>query len=226
MILALALALAAAGPRDLSTEDSREVMRDFSRCMAKHHAKEATAIVNWDPADQTPEGFYRLFKSDCMPRGGISGLQMRGKLTHYRYALAEALLLRTYRDAMPAGVATAEPLSHPAIPVGAPIPAKWRGDAAEWQEQVALSQAYAYVSAFGECLVRTAPDQAWALLKTEVVSKGEQAALEALAPAMSGCVSKGQQVELNKFNVRGSIALNFYRLAMAAGGGAGPEAAK
>jgi len=225
-MLALALALAVAGPRDLSTEDSREVMRDFSRCMAKHHAKEATAIVNWDPTDQTPEGFSRLFKSDCLPRGGISGLEMRGKLTHYRYALAEALLHRAYDDAMPAGVATAEPLKHPAIPAGAPLPVRWRGDAAGWQEQVALSQAYAYVSAFGECLVRTAPDRAWALLKTEVVSKGEQAALEALAPAMSGCVSKGQQVELNKFNVRGSIALNFYRLAMTTRGGTGGEAAK
>jgi hypothetical protein len=226
VILALALALAAAGPRDLSTEDSRELMRDFSRCMAKRHGKDATAIVNWEPASQLPEGFYRLFKSDCLPRGGISGLQMRGKLTQYRYALAEALLLRAYGDAMPAGLANAGPLTHPAIPVGAPIPAKWRGDAAEWQEQVALSQAYAYVSAFGECVARAAPDQAWALLKTEVVSREEQVALAALAPAMSGCISKGQQVELNKFNVRGSIALNFYRLAMTTGDSGAREAAK
>ena len=55
----------------------------------------------------------------------------------------------------------------------------------------------------------------FALLKTAVESDEEKAALGALAPALPGCVKKGEQLSVNRFNLRGTIALNFYRLAQA-----------
>ena len=44
----------------------------------------------------------------------------------------------------------------------------------------------------------------------------ELSRFEALSPALSACAPPEQEVELTKFLVRGTIALNYYRLAQAA----------
>ena len=215
LFLFAAIAPASEGNRnDLSQDDSRDVMQIFAQCMAKHYEEDAQTIVETSPVGEAAWDLHKLMRPNCMPKSPHR-LAMRGKLTQYRYALAEALLLRSYPDSPPNGVTEAVALDHPMFSPGAPMPAEWPGDPAKWQEDVEASQGYAYVSSFGECVVRAAPDASWALLKTDVASRDEKARFDALIPAFSGCVAKGQQVELNKFNVRGSIALNYYRLAHA-----------
>jgi hypothetical protein len=60
-------------------------------------------------------------------------------------------------------------------------------------------------------------------LLTEPGSDLETRYLEALQPAAGNCIEKGAAISMTKYSLRGTIALNFYRLAMAP---RVPEAAK
>ena len=84
--------------------------------------------------------------------------------------------------------------------------------------------AYAALSPFGECVVRASPAQSLAVLRTRVETPEEDAALKAVFPVLGSCLEKGSALRLNKFVMRGTLALNLYRLAraprIAAAGGA------
>ena len=72
-----------------------------------------------------------------------------------------------------------------------------------------------FMSAFGECVVRTDPSGSHALLMTQVVSPEETAALKAVVPAFSSCVPAQRTLSFDKTVIRGAVALNYYRLAKA-----------
>jgi hypothetical protein len=72
-----------------------------------------------------------------------------------------------------------------------------------------------YLSNFGECVVRAGPLESYVLLMTKTGSAEEQKSFSSLMPALSSCMSEGRTLELNKATIRGTIALNYYRLAHA-----------
>ncbi len=107
------------------------------------------------------------------------------------------------------------------------MPAGWNGNAATWSERIQNSQHDARLSAFGECVVRTSPNLAWALLRTDVASKAEAGAFKEITPTLARCLATDRGLQLGKYNVRGTVALNFYRLAaVSAGAHRSLEAAK
>ena len=79
------------------------------------------------------------------------------------------------------------------------------------QREVAI-----YLSYFGECVVRADPGNSKALLAASPDSRDEGIAIAALGKSLSGCLEAGRTLELNKTNLRGTVALNYYRLAKAA----------
>jgi hypothetical protein len=223
---ALAFAAATAAPKqfDMSAEDSRLVVRDFARCEVKIAKKPSIELVEANPS-QWPGTKLPVVAPQCLPQRtdltlsdlfwGTGGFALRGRMTHFRYALAEALLHQTYRKAPPVILASAAALDHSPIPAGSPKPAAWNSGDDDWQKAVAQSQVDAQASAFGECVVRGSPAEAWALLNTDVASPAEMSAFKALTPALAGCMTKVGMMPKGKFNVRGTIALNYYRLAQA-----------
>jgi hypothetical protein len=217
---------AAASTDDMSKADSRLVMRDFANCMANSHSNDARAFVTLDPSVPLTGQQTQLLHGDCMPRVSLAtipavmgahtpAIAMKGGRSAYRYALAEALLLRAYPRSMPVVGADAAQLAHPSLADSSPEPPKWRWGATEWADQVKHSQQDALASAFGECVVRSSPDESWALLKTEVGSAAEDAAIKPLVRPMAACLGKTGAMARGKFAIRGTIALNFYRLTMA-----------
>ena len=229
MIAAYLLLTAAAAwsGEDMSKADSRLVMRDFANCMAGHHSNDARAYLALDPSRPLTAEQAQLLRSDCMPMVSpapipvILGahtptIAIKGSRENYRFALAEALLLRTYRRSAPAIAPEAPPLSHPALVVGSPMPVDWHWDASEWFNHIKRSQQDALASAFGECVVRASPELSWTLLKTDVGSSAEAQAFEPLKPVLATCLGQTGGMAHGKFGIRGSIALNFYRLTMAA----------
>ena len=197
---------------DTSPAVSRAVMAEFARCVVRRK-HDAAAEVVLDPTQQLgSEDNKGLFISDCMP----SGSRMRAKAVQMRYGLAEALVLSDMKSA-PADLALVAPLQH--LPfVDRPMPADVAADpgrAEGWQAFAEAAQAYAALAPLGECVVRADPAGSLALLKTPVESEEEMAAVGALAAVLPGCVKKGQKLSFNRFNLRGTIALNLYRLARA-----------
>lgn len=67
---------------------------------------------------------------------------------------------------------------------------------------------------YAECVVRTNPAGSRDLLQTEPDSAGETAGFETLQPALEHCLQQGS-VAFGRLIFRGTIALNFYRLAHA-----------
>jgi hypothetical protein len=197
---------------DASPAVSRAVMAEFAGCVVRRKHDVAAEVV-LDPSQQLgSEDNKGLFISDCMP----SGARMRAKAAQMRYGLAEALVLADVKAA-PADLSDVAPLQHPPF-VDASMPAAVAADperVARWQAFAEAARAYASLAPIGECVVRANPAGSFALLKTAVESDEEKAALGAIAPALPGCVKKGEQLSVNRFNLRGTIALNFYRLAQA-----------
>ncbi len=71
------------------------------------------------------------------------------------------------------------------------------------------------ISILGECVVRANPSAAHSLLLTKIGSVLETRYLDAIQPAAGNCIEKGGSISLTKYSLRGTIALNFYRLAKA-----------
>lgn len=197
---------------DTSPAVSRAVMAEFAGCIVRRKHDVAAEVV-LDPTQQLGgEDDKGLFISDCMP----SGSRMRAKAAQMRYGLAEALVLADVKMA-PDDLSLVAPLQHPPF-VDRPMPAEVAADperVARWQAFAQAAQAYANLAPIGECVVRADPVGSLALLKTDVESDAERAAVGAIAAVLPGCIKKGEQLAINRFNLRGTIALNLYRLARA-----------
>jgi hypothetical protein len=78
------------------------------------------------------------------------------------------------------------------------------------------AQSFWLLGKYGECVVRTDPAAAKALLQTRVETAGEVIAFDGLRPALAECLPEGKTLAFGKLVLRGTIAVNYYRLAHAA----------
>jgi len=65
---------------------------------------------------------------------------------------------------------------------------------------------------FGDCVVRKEPQAALDLVRSPVGSKEENAAIAALSPSLSGCITAGQNVRLKRDNLRLLLAEPLYHV--------------
>lgn len=68
--------------------------------------------------------------------------------------------------------------------------------------------------AFGTCVAASDPDQASAILKTVAGSAEEKAAMIAMVPKFSSCVSEGTRFNFTTTDLRSALAEGAYRLAL------------
>jgi len=62
------------------------------------------------------------------------------------------------------------------------------------------------------CVVRALPQQVETLLRTEPSSRGETVALQAIGPALPGCLRRGARAELDRSSLRAMLASAAFRL--------------
>jgi hypothetical protein len=224
-IVALAaIAAAPAGAQrqqksDVSPKETRLMMHDYAKCVvARQRPKASEALLaNVDNATLLRR-YPSLIVGQCLkgPRFATTRMSFAGDL--YRYALADALVNREFALAPAPNFAEIAPLVHrEAEPK--PDPAKLRGvdyDAALTRH--GESGAFRFLSVYGECIVRADSANSKALLTTQPESVGEAARFTALQPAFARCMPEGNTVRFGKVALRGSIAVNYYRLAHAAAG--------
>lgn len=84
------------------------------------------------------------------------------------------------------------------------------------------AQSFWVLGKYGECVVRTNPAAAKALLLTRVETSGEARAFDALRQALGECLPEGKTLAFGKLVLRGTIAVNYYRVAHAAHSSATP----
>ena len=226
MIYLLGFALLTTAPvsaaqSDYSTAETRALMHSYARCVVeRQHARAADAILRNVANDTILRDYPSLVIGSCLARDVRQTTKMRFGGDLYRYALADALVSRDLLARPMPDFGNVARLAHRdpgPVPTQVTTKGKRLGkkqyDAALKQHQDAA--AYAFLSRYGECVVRVAPANSRALLATVPDTPAEAAAFKALSPAFGNCLVEGQTLELGKVALRGTVAVNYYRLAHA-----------
>ena len=225
LLLATAMLLAqglSGGGEDLSTKETRAVIHSYAQCVVKRQPARASAAILSNHDNKTIIRKHpQLMIGDCLRPGPqqVVKAQFPGDL--YRYALADALVSRDLAGSNPLDFAAVPKLDH-RDPGPAPEQVGPQGkklSAKKFQEALdtyRTSAAFAYLSRYGECVVRVAPAASKALLLTMPDSGDESASFKALTPALATCLPEGETLRFGKVTLRGTIAINYYRLAIAA----------
>ena len=216
---ALLSATAQASPVNvLSKEEARSASRFLGQCTVKreHDLARAFVLAGGDWKQVEPAG-RRLVQGECLPKSNMASIMTNDAMLG---SLAEALI-QSDGIAVPAnGLAAATPLAYvEPTPVrttdknGKPLPearieAQKRGIAKRIAANTRLR--------FGECIVRREAALARAVLDTALDTDAELAAIKALTPAMSQCLSAGETVGFDREMLRGAFAVALYRLTHAA----------
>jgi len=233
MAIALSIAAAAAaqdnpfvptqGIRGLSQAEWRYAFRDYGICVVSRYRKLATAVILDNVDDETLVKHRKpLPANDCLKPPKMLSIWAGLSADRVRYAIADALVRSELKGSPAPDLSAVPKLSHlePGPPparaaaTGKPLPEKEFEEASkQYREQYLFAQ----FSRFGECVVRTNPAAARDLLLTEPESVQEGAAFGKVKPAMANCLIPGETMALTKLPLRGTIAVNYYRLSRASG---------
>ncbi len=207
---------------DYSTRETRALTHAYAQCVVKGQAAKASeAILANVPTGAILRDYRMLIRPECLVRQTRQTTQMRFGGDLYRYALADALVNRELAALPVPDLDSVPRLDHhdPGPPPGE-VDAKGRKLGKRRLEAARLSYgrdaAFAFLSVYGECIVRADAAGAKALLVTVPDSAEEKARFDALRPTFARCLPEGQTLRFGKVALRGSVAINYYRLAHAA----------
>ena len=199
----------------------RALVAGYGECVVKREAPRASAaIIAGLGSNEMLARYPQLLQESCVP-GQLGDLvQVRFTDDQYRYAIADALVRRELAAVPPPVLDDVPPLNQggPAGPPtvdssGRPLTGRALELATpDYDRQRAAN----YMWRYGECVVRVDPAAAKALLLTEPSSREENAKFSAMGNALGTCLAEGRSLEFGKADLRGTIAVNYYRLAMAA----------
>ncbi len=216
--------------RPVEFPEVRLVQTAMADCIVKKkHAEARTFVLNyrrWPSSDRSAAKLIKaLADGNCLlealgKRPNVSGAKMTLPGDTMQYILADGLI-RAELSAWPALVdlKPVPPLVHPVFHESDFAPEPGRKPRAAQLRELAKYRAQEveriYLSRFGECVVRANPRRVHQLLSTPVAGQAESAALTVLSGTFKSCLLDDQTVVLNKTLARGTLALNYYRLAYA-----------
>ena len=199
----------------------REIQAQYGECVVKKQpAASAEFVIT--PRFEQPAMRRILPKvgdSWClMTASATFGSEMRFPGDTMRYTLADALIRREFPSAPPS-LNDAGPIAYAVLDEADYVPKPGRKAKQSELDELAGNRqkmvAAIYMAHFGECVVRANPGTSYALLMAHPVTPQESAAFSGLKPVFAQCLEAGQTFSLNKATLRGTIAMNFYRLAHA-----------
>lgn len=198
----------------------RALIADYGDCIVKRAGSRAAEAILAGESGDIMRSYPQLVQETCVSTKLGDQVRVSFRGNQYRYTIAEALVRRQLASAPPPVLDDVPPLEHEEAPTARTVDDKGRPLAGQKLEAALRSaevqQASRYMWRFGECVVRVDPTAAKQLLLSEPETVGEAAAFAALNPALGTCVSEGRKLEFGKAALRGTIAVNYYRLAIAA----------
>lgn len=206
--IGLGLGNSAAIPQSLvPPEQTRQIAYKYGACAVQRHPRAASEAVLRNVDSYTLLAHYSsLVDSQCLERGQIV---FPGDF--YIYSLADALVAREL---------TAVPIPDlsrvPSLPRRPLLPFAQLRRRLGYQaalEATFNADVFGSLNEYGECVVRKDPASARALLMTAPESAEEGSRFEELSAALLACTAEDKTMKLTKTLLRGTIALNYYRLA-------------
>lgn len=200
-------------------ERVRSLVYDYAKCVVRaRHDRAAEAIISNVDNAVIAKKYGDLISGDCLARvGGHVKLTFTSDL--YRYALADALVNADYTQKVVTDFSDRLPLAHHRFEASQDLDAKLamvksKKKRAEIQERFHKATTAAWLSRYGECIVREDPVRSRLWLLTPPGGAEETSRIGDLRPAFGHCLDEGK-LTFNKVTLRGAVALNYYRLANA-----------
>ena len=211
-------ALAGAASRERA--QNRKIMFDYAKCVVKERRdRAAEAILSDSDNDAILKKYSDLIRGNCLDSAVGGGAQMKFGGDFYRYALADALVNSDFSKSAESDFSNRLPLAHIALPsqseldaVLGKITSKKKREAAQIEFNQRLG--VAWLSRFGECVVRHNPVKARLWLLTPTAIPEETSRINDLREDFNACLAQGT-MSFNRESMRGTVALNYYRLAKA-----------
>jgi hypothetical protein len=227
-LLAFMIAAAVAAPTtkdresDYSAVETRKLVWDYAQCVIRgqQQPRASDAILANVGNDELLHKYPSLIDGKCLPVRAGAVIKARFQGDQFRYALADALVRKELASA-PALDFEPLPLLDHRLPfeparfdkTGRPLKAKAYEEAVEGYER---AKAFAFISRYGECVVRTDPSAARSLLLTDPGTAQEAQQFASMTNALGTCLREGETLSFGKLALRGTIAINYYRLTKAA----------
>lgn len=200
--------------------DARKIVFDFAACVVKdNYVRASEAILSNRTAGTIAKYYPQLMSGSCLAAAGGDGMILSLKGDVFRYALADALVNLDFATKNPTDFANKLPLAHVSPLTDAEL-ADQLSKVSSHRRRTEIQQnsdgirAIAWMSQFGECVVRQNPVSARLWLLTRPDGAEEISRINALRPAFATCLGKGT-LNFEKFALRGAVAISYYRLAMA-----------
>jgi hypothetical protein len=215
LILAVASGVAAT-PASATDRRTRIVFDGYTDCVARQDPKMVRQIVLSNMKNQDiVKNFPLVLNYACL--GDAPGLRLPGEFL--RYGFAQMLIRREYSHGLPADIGQAAPLQHMEIDEADYLPKPGTKPTPDELKEVAAARrdaiGFRFLSIYSECVVRKDPAAALKLILTRSASKAETAAVAVLRPQLTTCLDAGHTLSFDISALRGSIAMNLYRLAKA-----------
>jgi hypothetical protein len=218
LVLAPTAAMGAQLERGLPASDreTREVFSGYAQCVVKERARDAAVVVlSTIGNSEILRTYPHMVEPDCLRPG--QQLALPGE--YLRYGLADALVRTEFAQGLPPDIAQAGPLTHMQVNETdyQPKPGKPAKPKELQRLEDAKNKAIAFrlLSIYGECVDRRDPAAALRLVLTKPRSNDEAQSFAAMKPALEECLPEGQTVTFTLVSLRGTIAMNLYRLAKA-----------
>lgn len=202
----------------------RKIQLRYGECVVKKHPTEARQFVltnNYEGAD-FKKNLNAVGDGVCLAAvaSDVGQAIMQFPADTMKYTLADALVRSEIRQPLPS-LENAPAIDQPKLDESKYMPKPGVKVTAKLLTQLADYRAgratLIYLAEFGECVVRKNPSQAHALLMADPASPQEDSTLQAIYPSLGGCMTAGQTIKFNRSILRGTIAMNYYRLALASG---------
>jgi hypothetical protein len=220
-VASAAFVLAPAKGADRAKEDAanRKIMHEYAKCVVKSKRNIASeAIVSNADNQAVLSRFQSLIDSECLGRvAGNASMKFGGDL--FRYALADALVNVDFLTSGERDFSNRLPLAHLLPPSKSELDAaladtKYKRKRQELQKSFDNQVGVVWLSRYGECVVRRDPAKARLWLLTPPGVPEEISRINELQPAFNTCLGEGM-LKFNRVTMRGTVAINYYRLAMA-----------
>ena len=206
-LISLAM-LCVAGPTSaqdtvaLKVAETRRAMDAFAECVVKRHHDDARDYVLSRVGAPASPKRRNIYDSDCLDvdtnlTDGAVTLQLPHQ--EMRFALAQALIPRDLKTFDPKQITVSRGADVPKQPEGLDD----------------YDKTYFLLDAYSECVVQRNASGVRDLVNTRLNGSGEGQAFQSLMPALGACLDRGKQFGTDRTTLRGSLALAYYRLALA-----------
>lgn len=204
-------------------DKTRKIQADFGQCVIEKHLARAQHFVLTPNMEQSArrKDVSAIADGYCLAvvAAAAGDVEMKFPVDTMRYALADALVRKEFSAGAAASIEDAAPLEQPKLEEedyqleAGKKPRK--GELEQLQENRQKQLSLIYLAGFGECVVRADPANSYVLLMSDAETPQETTAFKAMMPAFGSCLAAGQSLEFNEVILRGTIAMNYYRLAHA-----------